>query len=156
MKNKIVTGIAIVMFSVATLAVQAAETNTAFSDYNIVKLSAQKTEAGAVQAWVLQYDENETPIIISLHQTKKSKYYVVRAENFEVAYTSGKNGFGASYVKPEFSRVPFELSSKVINDAELKRQKILTDNQPEDDNALELIAAFLPDLVNPSYKHLLN
>jgi hypothetical protein len=156
MKNKFFTGIAIVILSVVTMAVNAAETGLAFSDYNIVKLSGQEMEAGAAQAWVLSYDDNDSPIVISLHETKRSKYYVVRAEHFEIAYVCDKKGFGASHVKSEFSRVPYELTSKVINSSELGRQRILTPNQPTDDKALDLIAAYLPDLVNPSYKHLLN
>jgi hypothetical protein len=156
MKNKIFTVIAILIFSVVSVAMNAAETDLAFNDYDIVKLSGQEMEAGAAKAWVLSYDENESPIVISLHETKRCKYYVVRAEHFEIAYVCDKKGFGASHVKSEFSRVPYELTSQVINNSELGRQRILTQNQPTDDKALELIAAYLPDLVNPSYKHLLN
>jgi hypothetical protein len=156
MKNKIFTGIAILVLCVTSVAVYSAETKRAFNDYDIVKLTGQEMEEGAEKAWVLSYDDNESTIVISLHQTKRCKYYVVRTENFEIAYTCGKKGFGASYVNSEYSRVPFELSSKVINESELNRQKILTQSQPTDENAVELIAAYLPDLVNPSYQHLLN
>ena len=156
MKNKFFTGITIFVLSVAAMAVCAAETSRTFDDHDIVRVNDRDLETGAEKAWVLSYDDNESSIVISLYQTKRCKYYVVRSEHFEIAYVCGKKGFGASHVKSEFSRVPYELTSKVINDSELDRQKILTQSQPSDEKVLELIAAYLPDLVNPSYKYLLN
>jgi hypothetical protein len=156
MKNKIFTAITIFVFSFAALAVEASEIDRTFSDYEISKVTTKALSSGADDAWVLSYDKNESPIVITLHKTKRCNYYVVRAEHFEVAYLCNKKGFGASWVKSSYSNYPEELTRKVINDSELERQRILTSNQPTNEEALELIASYLPDLVNPSYKHLLN
>ena len=59
-------------------------------------------------------------------------------------------------VKAEYSEIPQEIINRVINSEELGRQKILTPNEVSEEQALDLIAAYLPDLINPSYKHLLN
>lgn len=156
MKNKIITGITAFAFCLATFAVQATETDRTFSDYDIVPVSTQDLSSKAEKAWVLSYDNEESPIVITLHETKREKNYVVRAEHFEVSYVCCKKGFGASLVKPGYSEIPEEIISRVINSEELNRQKILTPNQVTEDQALDLIAAYLPDLINPSYKHLLN
>jgi hypothetical protein len=156
MKNKFIAGIAVFVLCLATIAVQATGIARSFSDYDIVQVNSQDLSSNADKAWVLSYDTNESPIIITLHQTKRSKNYVVRAEHFEISYVCNKKGFGASYVKAEYSEFPEEIISRVINSVELDRQKILTPNQVTEDQALDLIAAYLPDLVNPSYKHLLN
>jgi len=156
MKNKIITGIAAFAFCFATFAVQATETDRTFSDYDIVPVSNQDLSSKAEKAWVLSYDNEESPIVITLHETKREKNYVVRAEHFEVSYVCCKKGFGASLVKSGYSEIPQEIISRVINAEELSRQKILTPNQVTEEQALDLIAAYLPDLINPSYKHLLN
>ena len=154
MKNRLFTGIALLMLSITSIAVSAAEINRTYDDYDIVQISNQDLEGDAEKAWTLSYDNNESSIVISLHQNKRSKHYVVRADNFEIAYVCCKKGFGASYVKSEYSEVPIELTNRVINETELNRQKILTPTQLSEEKALELIAVYLPDLVNPSYKHL--
>ena len=156
MKNKIITGVIIFVFCLGTFAVQATETDRSFSDYDIVAVSNQDLSAKADKAWVLSYDNQEAPIVITLHETKRSKNYVVRAEHFEVSYVCCKKGFGASMVKAEYSEIPQEIINRVINSEELGRQKILTPNEVSEEQALDLIAAYLPDLINPSYKHLLN
>ncbi|KOH45860.1 hypothetical protein [Sunxiuqinia dokdonensis] len=156
MKNKIITGVTIFVFCLATFAVQATATDRSFSDYDIVAVSNQDLSAKADKAWVLSYDNQEAPIVITLHETKRSKNYVVRAEHFEVSYVCCKKGFGASMVKAEYSEIPQEIINRVINSEELGRQKILTPNEVSEEQALDLIAAYLPDLINPSYKHLLN
>jgi hypothetical protein len=156
MKNKVITGITAFVFCLATFAVQATETERSFNDYDIVPVSNQDLSSKADKAWILSYDNEEVPIVITLHETKRTKNYVVRAEHFEVSYVWRKKGFGASLVKAEYSEIPAEIVSRVINSEELNRQKILTPNQVTEEQALDLIAAYLPDLINPSYKHLLN
>ncbi|WP_299577737.1 hypothetical protein [uncultured Sunxiuqinia sp.] len=156
MKNRIITGISLFVFCLVALASQAADTNRSFNDYDIVPVANDELSASADKAWVLSYDHDETPIIITLHENKRSKNYVVRGEHFEVSYVCCKKGFGATRVKAQYSEIPEELVSSVLNEKELDRQRILTPNQVTDDQALGLIASYLPSLINPSYQHLLN
>lgn len=156
MKNTFFTVLVILALTMVATTSKATDINTMFNDYEITQVSNQDLQKGADKAWVLTYNTNEAPITITLHQTKRSKYYVVKGDNFEVAYQCCKKGFGASYVKPAYSEVPFVLTSSVINKEELNRQKLLTASQLTDEKAVALIAAYLPDLVNASYKHLLN
>lgn len=156
MKNTILTVLVILSLTMVATVSKATDTDSMFKDYEITQVSSQDLQKGADKAWVLTYNTNEVPITITLHQTKRSKYYVVKGDNFEIAYECCKKGFGATYVKSAYSEIPFELTNSVINQEELNRQKVLTTSQMNDETAVELIAAYLPDLVNPSYKHLLN
>ncbi|HKJ42741.1 MAG TPA: hypothetical protein VKA27_11645 [Sunxiuqinia sp.] len=156
MKNSIFTVLAVLLITLLSSATKAADTDRMFKEYDITQVASQDLKAGADKAWVLSYNSNQTPITITLHESKRAKYYVVRGDNFEVAYECCKKGFGASYVKSAYSEVPYELTNSVINREEMNRQKVLTTSQLSDEKAVNLIAAYLPDLVNPSYKHLLN
>lgn len=156
MKNSIFTVLAILAITLVSTVTKASDNDRMFNDYDITPVANQDLKAGADKAWTLTYNSNETPITITLHQTKRAKYYVVRGDNFEVAYECCKKGFGASYVKSAYSKIPFQLTNSVINKEEMNRQKVLTTSQISDEKAVNLIAAYLPDLVNPSYKHLLN
>lgn len=156
MKNTILTVLVILALTMVATVSKATDANSMFNDYEITQVSNQDLQNGADKAWVLTYNANESPITITLHQTKRSKYYVVKGDNFEIAYECCKKGFGATYVKSAYSEVPFVLTNSVINEGELSRQKLLTTSQPTEKEALDLIAAYLPDLVNASYKHLLN
>ena len=156
MKNTFFTLVAILSFALFAISSNAKTPGNDFSGYEIIPVTDQNLDVGADKAWVLSYDKNETPIVITLYQTKRSKYYVVRTDHFEVAYVCNKKGFGASYVKSEYSQVPFAITNSVINEKELDRQRILSSDQVNNEKALDLIAAYLPDLVNPGYRHLLN
>ena len=110
--------------------------------------------SGIEQAWKLSYDENKAPIVIELFNSKKGKTFIVRTDYFEVAYVSSPKGFGARKVKISESKVPDSLTSQVIRAEELARQRILSTEEVDEKTAVELIAAYLPDLVNSGYKHL--
>ena len=90
-----------------------------------------------------------------MHQTGSIKEYVVRSEYFEVVYTATKQGFGVSPLPRSMREVPSAINSSVLNKEQLEQQKILSPNQVSEEFALELIASYLPDLLNEGYKHLL-
>ncbi len=109
----------------------------------------------AEKVWNVTYSNQEKPVTITLHQTGHSKEYIVRSEFFEVTYVLNKHGFGATRVSRSLQLVPEKINSSVINKQQLESQKILTTNQISEEYALQLIAAYLPDLLNEGYKHLL-
>ncbi len=155
MKTKLFKGIAIVALALVSISASATSNDRVFEEYEISPLDVQNVDSKVDKAWVLAYDA-ESPIVITMHQGKRCKTYVVKADHFEVAYTCTKKGFGARNVSFSESTVPYQLTSSVINSEELAKQRIISPNKMDDEKALGLIAAYLPDLVNPSYKHLLN
>ena len=105
--------------------------------------------------WNLKYSESENPIRITMEEKNGIKEYTVRNKFFEVAYVINKSGFGARLVKPGKAQVPDQILSQIINQDALKNQKIISNSQIDNATALNLIASYLPDLINNNYKHLL-
>lgn len=105
--------------------------------------------------WDLKYAASENAFKITMSENKGEKEYTVRSKFFEVAYILNKNGFGARMVKPGKMQVPFEILNKIINQEALKNQKVISDSQINNETALNLIASYLPDLINENYKQLL-
>lgn len=111
----------------------------------------------AVKAiWTVSYSTNEEPVTVVKRKTLEGVEYVVHSKHFEVSYATTADGFGAKETRRSWSEVPRRISRAVINDDELARQKIITPKKVDDEQALGLIASFLPDLVNDGYTHLLN
>lgn len=109
----------------------------------------------AEKVWNVTYSNQKKPVTITLHQERHSKKYIVRSEFFEVTYVLNKHGFGVTRVSRSLQLVPEEINSSVLNKQQLEYQKILTTNQISEEYALQLIANYLPDLINEGYKHLL-
>lgn len=156
MKNRIVRFAFVVVLLGVGLSASAVSGNRIYEDYTITPVEQEELTAGVEKAWILTYGGDESPIVISFKSGKRCKTYIVRGEHFEVAYECSRKGFGARMVKSSESNIPYELNSAVLNREQLARQRILTPDEVNDERALTLIAGFLPDLVNPSYQHLLN
>lgn len=106
-------------------------------------------------AWNLKYSESENGFKITMTERNGEKEYTVRSKFFEIAYILDKNGFGARMIKPGKALVASQILDQVINQNELKNQKIISDTQIDNATALNLIASYMPDLINNNYKHLL-
>jgi hypothetical protein len=138
---------------------------SSFSFANTVKTESQEVTITPVEnlylgktaekVWMLNYSEKEKPVTVTMHQVGNSKEYIVRSAFFEIAYVSGKQGFGVTTLPRSLREIPEEINYSVLNKQQLENQKILTPNQITEDDALKLIASYLPDLLNENYKHLL-
>jgi hypothetical protein len=156
MKTKLVKKMAILLLSVVIFSATAVSADALAANYVITPVAQQDLESGVEQAWKLSYDESRAPVVVELYSSKKGKTFVVRTDHFEVAYVSSPKGFGARKVKITESKVPDSLTSQVVDAEELAKQRILSTEEVDEKTAVELIAAYLPDLVNSSYKHLFN
>ncbi|WP_163711879.1 hypothetical protein [Mangrovibacterium lignilyticum] len=156
MKNRIFQFATVVVLLSLSLSLSAASGNRTYDDYTIEPMEQANLIQGVDKAWRLAYATDESPIVISFKNGKHCKTYVVRGDHFEVVYECTKKGFGARMVKSSERMFPVELTRAILNETELSKQRILTPDKVDDQRALALIAGFLPDLVNPSYQHLLN
>lgn len=111
--------------------------------------------SGNSQAWNLKYSESENAFNITMSENNGEKEYTVRSKFFEVVYVMNKNGFGARMVKAGKARVPGQIIEQILNQNALKNQKIISIDPINNESALNLIASYLPDLINDNYKHLL-
>jgi len=105
--------------------------------------------------WNLKYSASENAFKITLSENNGDKEFTVRSKFFEVAYVLNKNGFGARMIRPGKSQVPVQILEQIINRDALKQQKVISDASISNETALNLIASYLPDLVNNNYKHLM-
>lgn len=136
-----------------------------FSFANPTAKEANETEITPVEnlylgnsiekVWKISYSTQENPVTIALRTVGSGKEFVVRSQFFEVIYASGPEGFGVRKIHSSLREVPANITSSVLNKQQLQNQKILTPNEISDAYALELIASFLPDLINDGYKHLI-
>ena len=156
MKNRIFRFAFVVVLVGAGLSLRAANTSRTDNEYKITPVQQTELTDGIDKAWTLAYGPGESPITISFKSGKHCKTYIVRGAHFEVVYECTRKGFGARLPRSSESILPESLNSRVVNDTELGKQRILTSDPVDDDRALSLIAAYLPDLVNPSYQYLLN
>jgi len=110
-----------------------------------------------VQAiWTVSYSKDEAPVTIVKRKTLDGIEYVVHGQFFAVSYVSTSKGFGAKAIRKKWSNVPKQINNAVINKEELARQKIILPQKVDDNQATELIASYLPELINDNYTHLLN
>jgi hypothetical protein len=147
-KASMIFAIFIVINLIANFGKAHAATNDGFTI-----TAADNSENSTV--WNLKYSESENSIKITMAEENGEKEYTVRSKFFEVAYVINKNGFGARMVKVGKAQVPSQILDKIINQDALNRQKVISDAQIDNKTALNLIASYLPDLINNNYKHLL-
>ncbi len=127
-----------------------------FKNYKITAVTDVNLGKNVNAVWTLKYNQGEKTITVLKHKVKDGCDYVVRSNFFEISYVATPNGFGARTVKRSMSTVPAEINRVVLNKEQIQRQAIISPSQVDDETALNLIAAFLPDLINDEYTHVLN
>ena len=163
MKIRLISAVIAATFVISTTnQVIAGETRNNFGSHEITRIENINLGTVAVKVWNLNYaPQNEAlqegkNITILKCETKNGCDFIVRGEYFEVCYSNTPKGFGARHVKGKNCQVPRQITESVINEEALRNQRLITNHSVSDEQALELIAAYLPDLVNENYKHLLN
>lgn len=138
--------------TVISLVINPVKVNAALNDSFTITSTENSDNSSS---WNLKYAESENAFKISMSEKNGEKMYTVRSKFFEVAYVLNKNGFGARMVKSSNAQVPIQINEKILNQDALKNQKIISDSQIDNETALNLIASYLPDLININYKQLL-
>ena len=155
MKSKAISLLFVIIFIFSSGAI--ANENTSFSDdYKISLKEGFEPGKSFQQSWEITYGESKRPVQVLLKKTKKAEQYIVRCNYFELKYVSTKNGFGVRPLNASETLVPEVLNNKVINQTHFKSQRIISLSNVEQEEALKLIADFLPELVNDAYKNILN
>lgn len=124
------------------------------NEYQITSFEDLHFGKSIEKAWALNYSENE-PVTITLRSKGNGKEFIVRSDYFEVVYVSDRNGFGVRKIPASLKEIPDEITSSVLNKKQMENQRILTPAKVSDTFALELIASYLPDLLNENYRHLI-
>src|SRR5690554_890226 len=124
-----------------------------FVNYEIVEIEGTDMAKDVEKVWNLTYEGSTKPVSVVKRNSKQGTAYIVQTKYFEVCYLSSSKGFGARNVKSAWSTIPAQMNDAVINSEQMKRQQTLTPSQVDDEMALELIAGYLPELLNTQYKH---
>ena len=108
------------------------------------------------KGWEIAYGESKNPVHVFMKETKKGQEYLVRTKYFEVKYVNGSNGFGVKMVNASESTVSESLNSAVLNENSMRSQKCISTQALGSAQVLEMIASYLPDLINEQYNSILN
>lgn len=155
MKNLKVLSVLIVCFVIVSAAT-ATNLSKEFKDYEISEVADLFVGKKVKAIWTLSYSNEEIPVTVVKRKTLEGAEYVVSSKYFEVSYAATANGFGTKEVRKSWSNVSPKITKAVICKHEMKKQTIITPNKVNDKQALDLIANYLPDLLNDTYTHLLN
>ncbi|MGQ8337284.1 hypothetical protein ACUNWD_12105 [Sunxiuqinia sp. A32] len=155
-KKQFYTGLLLVAFIVLFSSVNAGNNLVFNDDYKISPKEVQTKGEAIQKTWEITYGESKRPVLVTLNETRNGMEYIVRNSYFEVKYVNGKNGFGIKQMKPSEIQVPENLCSQVLKIEGLASQKIISNTAIEESKVLDMIASFLPDLINDQYKNILN
>ncbi len=108
------------------------------------------------KSWEITYGDSKRPVQVLLKETKGGDEYIVRTGYFEVKYVNSSKGFGVRPLKPAEQVVPSGLNLKVLNTSKINNQKVICADKVASDQVLDLIASYLPELINDEYKNILN
>lgn len=146
----------LVVFTTISINVLAENQASFNSGYKISPDLDLNPNSGFQESWVIAYGESQTPVHVFLKETKKGQEYLVRSSYFEVKYVNGTHGFGVKMVNASESTVSEDLNSAVLNQTNLNSQKLISSQALDNEKALEMIASYLPDLINEKYNSILN
>lgn len=156
MKNLKLLAVFVIFSVVVSASVNATGFRKDFKNYEIELVDDLNLGKSVDKVWILTYNSSQNPITVAKHKTGEGTEYVVHSNFFEVCYAATSNGFGVKRVKNSWRSVPRQISKAVINEEQMKRQEVISPSRVDDERALGLIAAYLPELINDDYTHVLN
>jgi len=126
---------------------------TDFGKYKIVKSEAPMViEDKVLETYDLSYELTSDPIRIGLIKEKNCTTFIVRSDEFEMAYTCNKGVFGVKRVDKKYQEIPKEEMDAKLNKVSYYAQRVICQNKKSDDELLGLIACYFPNLVNEEYQ----
>lgn len=146
----------LVVFTLISINVWAGNEGSNNSSYKISPDLNFTPASGFQKSWEISYGESKTPVHVFLKETKKGQEYLVRTKYFEVKYVNGSQGFGVRMVYGAESTVNESLNASVLNQTQVNSQKCISNEAIASEKILEMIASYLPDLINEQYNSILN
>jgi hypothetical protein len=156
MKKKLFVHVLLVVFTLISINVWAGNDESMNSTYKISPDLNFNPTSNFQKSWEIAYGEAKTPVHVYLKETKKGQEYIVRTKYFEVKYVNGSNGFGARTINASEITVNETLNAAVVNAKKMESQKCISSDAIAEERVLEMIASYLPDLINEQYNSILN
>ena len=155
-KRNLFVHVMLVVFTLISINVWAGNEDSLNSIYKISPDLNFSPSSGFQKSWEIAYGESKTPVHVFMKETKKGQEYLVRTKYFEVKYVNGSTGFGVRMVNSSESTVNEALNTAVLNLIRVNGQKCISAEAIGNDQVLEMIASYLPDLINEQYNSILN
>ena len=155
-KRNLFVQVMLVVFTLISINVWAGDEGSLNSTYKISPDLNFNPTSSFQKSWEIAYGESKTPVHVFMKETKKGQEYLVRTKYFEVKYVNGSTGFGARAVSETDRTVSEALNDAVLNQKQLLGQKCISAEAIGNDKILEMIASYLPDLINEQYNSILN
>lgn len=155
MKKRNFAQLVLIVFTLISVNVWAGNEESNSSSYKISPDLSFVPNSDFRKSWEIAYGESKAPVQVLLKETKKGQEYTVRSSYFEVKYVNGEAGFGVRMVSPADRTVVESLNSAVINSNAMSTQKCISTQAIGSDQVLEMIASYLPDLINEQYRSIL-
>jgi hypothetical protein len=155
-KKSLFVQMTLIVFTLISINVWAGNEESFNSSYKISPDLNFEPTSDFEKCWEIAYDESQQPVHVFMKETKKGQEYLVRTKYFELKYINGSNGFGVRVIDGSEATVTKSLNDAVINSSAFSNQKCISNTAIENDKVLEMIASYLPDLINEQYKSILN
>jgi hypothetical protein len=155
-KKNLFVQLMLVVFTMISTSVWAGNEESFNSNYKISPDLNFVPTSDFQKSWEIAYGESKTPVHVFLKETKKGQEYLVQTKYFEVKYVNGSTGFGARAFNETDRTVSEALNAAVLNQTQLNSQKCISAEAIGNDKILEMIASYLPDLINEQYNSILN
>lgn len=105
-----------------------------------------------LRTYELNYERTNNPVQIGLLKEKDCTTFIVRSDEFEIAYTCNKGVFGVKKVDKKFQEIPKEEMDAKLNKVSYYSQRVICQNKKSEEELLGLIACYFPNLVNEEYQ----
>jgi len=155
-KRNLIVQVMLIVFTLISVNVWAGNEESFNSNYKISPDQNFVPTSDFQKSWEIAYGESKTPVQVFLKETKKGQEYLVRTRYFEVKYVNGSNGFGVKMVDASEKTINEALNTAVLNPKSLSNQKCISIQSIGNDQVLNMIASYLPDVINEQYKSILN
>ncbi len=155
-KRNLFVYVILVVFTMISINAWAGNEESFNSNYKISPDLNFSPNSDFQKSWEIAYGESKTPVHVFMKETKKGQEYLVRTKYFEVKYINGSQGFGVKLLNGSESEVSESLNAAVLNQIQLNNQKCISGEAIGNDKVLEMIASYLPDLINEQYNSILN
>ncbi|MFB6317784.1 hypothetical protein [Saccharicrinis sp. FJH54] len=146
-------GLTLLVFTMFASAIQAEtivkESNSELGKYYLKKAANPMVVKGEeVQTYVLHYDNLSKPVYIGVYNVPNCKIYLVRTDDFEVAYARRDGIFGINYMPESLATLPEKEVRANVNRVNYLKQRIITHKRCTEKTQLNLIAQYLPEVMN--------
>ncbi|MFC0875751.1 hypothetical protein ACE01N_04110 [Saccharicrinis sp. FJH2] len=124
------------------------DSNSELGKYYLKKAAhAMEVNDQEVPTYVIHYDNLSKPVYIGVYSVPNCKIFLVRTDDFEVAYACRDGIFGINYMPESLATLPAEKSKASIDRVNYLRQRVITQKKCTEKTQLNLIAQYLPDIM---------